>query len=420
MSGVPIRGAGALPRSAADKPEELIDGIRAPDRELVPGVEVETDVGTWQVIETPGHAPSHVCLHQPERRLLLSGDHLLGRTVLFFDYGHTPDPLGEYLDEPRPDRAARRRPLPARPRQTVPRTGSEDRRGPPRIRRAARQGPRPASPSAPSRPPSRSSKRSSAATTCGAADRRLRPADHPLLPRPPGGARRDHPRPRLRPAALACSKRLRSALSLLVHPRRLWREHRRVAIGADRRAGPRRRRGDRRLRGAEAPGDVHNEKAIDNFKPEKPKAPPKPVHGEPKTVNWPMYGLNPQRTRYLPARGIKPPFANCLALHRAAAARVPADLRRRHALRGQQHRLRLRPRRRKPGRCSGNGGSAASTPPRRPTTKAASTSSTWSPATSSSWTPRPGKIIWKHVLPGRAESSPLVVGNSVYFGCEDG
>jgi glyoxylase-like metal-dependent hydrolase (beta-lactamase superfamily II) len=28
---------------------------------------------------------------------MISGDHLLGRTVLFFDYGHTPDPFGEYL-----------------------------------------------------------------------------------------------------------------------------------------------------------------------------------------------------------------------------------------------------------------------------------------------------------------------------------
>ena len=84
-------------QARSDNPEDLIDAIRAPDRELVPGVEVETDVGTWGVVETPGHAPSHVCLHQPERRLLVSGDHLLGRTVLFFDYGHTPDPFGEYL-----------------------------------------------------------------------------------------------------------------------------------------------------------------------------------------------------------------------------------------------------------------------------------------------------------------------------------
>jgi glyoxylase-like metal-dependent hydrolase (beta-lactamase superfamily II) len=95
MSGVPTAALERY-RERNDKPEELIDGIHVPDRELVPGVEVESDVGTWQVIETPGHAPSHVCLHQAERRLLISGDHLLGRTVLFFDYGHTPDPLGEY------------------------------------------------------------------------------------------------------------------------------------------------------------------------------------------------------------------------------------------------------------------------------------------------------------------------------------
>jgi glyoxylase-like metal-dependent hydrolase (beta-lactamase superfamily II) len=28
---------------------------------------------------------------------MISGDHLLGRTVLFFDHGHTPDPVGEFL-----------------------------------------------------------------------------------------------------------------------------------------------------------------------------------------------------------------------------------------------------------------------------------------------------------------------------------
>lgn len=76
--------------------ETGIDILKEPDRDLVPGVEVETALGTWQVIETPGHAPSHVVLHQPERRLLISGDHLLGRTVLFFDYGHSPDPVGEF------------------------------------------------------------------------------------------------------------------------------------------------------------------------------------------------------------------------------------------------------------------------------------------------------------------------------------
>jgi glyoxylase-like metal-dependent hydrolase (beta-lactamase superfamily II) len=71
--------------------------VALPDRELVDGVQVETDLGAWRVYETPGHAPSHVVLHQPERGLLLSGDHLLGRVSLYYDYGHTPDPVGEFL-----------------------------------------------------------------------------------------------------------------------------------------------------------------------------------------------------------------------------------------------------------------------------------------------------------------------------------
>ena len=61
-------------------------------------MEVDTDLGAWQVYETPGHAPSHVVLHQPERGLLLSGDHLLGRVSLYYDYGYSPDPAGEFLD----------------------------------------------------------------------------------------------------------------------------------------------------------------------------------------------------------------------------------------------------------------------------------------------------------------------------------
>jgi glyoxylase-like metal-dependent hydrolase (beta-lactamase superfamily II) len=71
--------------------------IVMPDRDLVEGVTVDTDLGTWSVHHTPGHAPSHVSLFQPERRLLISGDHLLGRVSLYYDYGWTPDPVGEFL-----------------------------------------------------------------------------------------------------------------------------------------------------------------------------------------------------------------------------------------------------------------------------------------------------------------------------------
>lgn len=84
----------------AERAKEFPSGIARvmePDRELVPGVEIESDLGTWAVYETPGHAPSHVCLFQPERRLLISGDHLLGRVSPFYDYGWSPDPAGEFL-----------------------------------------------------------------------------------------------------------------------------------------------------------------------------------------------------------------------------------------------------------------------------------------------------------------------------------
>jgi glyoxylase-like metal-dependent hydrolase (beta-lactamase superfamily II) len=96
QSGVPLD---ALERYREENRDRApgISGIVLPDRELLPGVEVETDLGRWQVVETPGHAPSHVVLHQPERGLLISGDHVLGRPSVYFEYGYTPDPVGEYL-----------------------------------------------------------------------------------------------------------------------------------------------------------------------------------------------------------------------------------------------------------------------------------------------------------------------------------
>jgi glyoxylase-like metal-dependent hydrolase (beta-lactamase superfamily II) len=96
QSGVPEE---PLRRYAAERGtrESGIAAVIEPDRDLVPGVIVETDLGPWTVHETPGHAPSHVCLFQPERRLLISGDHLLGRVFPFFDFGYSPDPVGEFL-----------------------------------------------------------------------------------------------------------------------------------------------------------------------------------------------------------------------------------------------------------------------------------------------------------------------------------
>jgi glyoxylase-like metal-dependent hydrolase (beta-lactamase superfamily II) len=97
QSGVPLE---PLRRWASERRRHSygIAGIVLPDCELVNGVEVDTELGPWIVRETPGHAPSHIALFQPEQRLLLSGDHLLGRVSLYFDYGWTPDPVAEFLD----------------------------------------------------------------------------------------------------------------------------------------------------------------------------------------------------------------------------------------------------------------------------------------------------------------------------------
>jgi glyoxylase-like metal-dependent hydrolase (beta-lactamase superfamily II) len=96
QSGVSQAALEAYAQRAKEIPSGVAEYIE-PDRDLVPGVEIETDLGTWSVHETPGHAPSHVCLYQRERRLLISGDHVLGRISLFYDYGWTPDPVGEFL-----------------------------------------------------------------------------------------------------------------------------------------------------------------------------------------------------------------------------------------------------------------------------------------------------------------------------------
>jgi glyoxylase-like metal-dependent hydrolase (beta-lactamase superfamily II) len=96
QSGVPAEPLAAY-QDAAKGRNTGVKAIVLPDRELVAGVKVTTDLGEWEVYETPGHAPSHVCLHQPERRMLISGDHLLGRVSIYYEHGWSPDPVGEFL-----------------------------------------------------------------------------------------------------------------------------------------------------------------------------------------------------------------------------------------------------------------------------------------------------------------------------------
>ncbi len=94
--GVPERTLLTYLERIKDTPTGIA-AIVPPDHELVNGVTVESALGDWSVYETPGHAPSEVCLFQPEQRVLISGDHLLGRISLYYDFGWSRDPITEFL-----------------------------------------------------------------------------------------------------------------------------------------------------------------------------------------------------------------------------------------------------------------------------------------------------------------------------------
>lgn len=52
----------------------------------------------FRVIETPGHTPGHLCLYEKERKILISGDHILGRiTPNISSWSGDEDPLSAYL-----------------------------------------------------------------------------------------------------------------------------------------------------------------------------------------------------------------------------------------------------------------------------------------------------------------------------------
>jgi outer membrane protein assembly factor BamB len=161
------------------------------------------------------------------------------------------------------------------------------------------------------------------------------------------------------------------------------------------------------------PDDVHNPNAT--FIPQKP--PPQPQAA--KTVNWPMYGLNPARTRYLPAKGIKPPFRKLWRFKDKPLLEFPPIY-----VGGKLYFV------------NNNGFAYAldadtgKTLWERRIGELNASSPTYYrhrlfivnlvPGHIVKLDARTGRTIWKKSLPGRAESSPVIVDRTVYFGCEDG
>ncbi|MDP9233993.1 MAG: MBL fold metallo-hydrolase [Actinomycetota bacterium] len=112
------------PAGAAERLGHLLEGFGVPEEELreltafedwrayvsdvvdpatkVEGGESLTCGGrSWEVVHTPGHSASHICLFSQNDGLLISGDHLLPTVTPHIDFaeGHgDADALGDYLD----------------------------------------------------------------------------------------------------------------------------------------------------------------------------------------------------------------------------------------------------------------------------------------------------------------------------------
>jgi glyoxylase-like metal-dependent hydrolase (beta-lactamase superfamily II) len=61
------------------------------------GTVVDSTLGPWRTLETPGHTPSHVCLYHEAERLLVIGDLVSRIYAPWFDYGYSADPVAEFL-----------------------------------------------------------------------------------------------------------------------------------------------------------------------------------------------------------------------------------------------------------------------------------------------------------------------------------
>jgi outer membrane protein assembly factor BamB len=168
------------------------------------------------------------------------------------------------------------------------------------------------------------------------------------------------------------------------------------------------------------PGDVHDTAAIEEFVPEKPKPIAKPNPRKPSFgVSWPMFGFDPARTKYLPAVGVNPPFDKVWRYTQRPLLEFPpiyvgGTL---YAVNNSGFAFALNARtgkklwERRIGRL--NASSPAYSRHRLYIVNL-------EPGHIVKLDAGTGRIIWKRSLPGRAESSPVVIGRTVYFGCEDG
>jgi glyoxylase-like metal-dependent hydrolase (beta-lactamase superfamily II) len=97
MNGVPELNAPTMSRGSMS----MIDKVAAvpADTEVKGGETFKVGDMDFEIIWTPGHSPGHICLYEPNRKILLTGDHVLP-TITPNVSIHTQtngSPLGDYM-----------------------------------------------------------------------------------------------------------------------------------------------------------------------------------------------------------------------------------------------------------------------------------------------------------------------------------
>ena len=163
------------------------------------------------------------------------------------------------------------------------------------------------------------------------------------------------------------------------------------------------------------PADVSNP----NAKFVKRRAPhPKPKP-KAKLANWPEYGLDDQRTRYLPARNIHPPFHHGWDFHSPSLLEFSPVYVRGHLYlinkAGILYGLKARGGKELWKR---NVGTLSASSPAYHRGRVFAV--TLGPGQVVAVRARDGKVLWRHLLPDKSESSPLIRGGRVFVACQSG
>ena len=142
-------------------------------------------------------------------------------------------------------------------------------------------------------------------------------------------------------------------------------------------------------------------------------------HSAPQTTDWPTYGLDAARTRYLPSDRVQPPYKlawsyDARHLMEYSPIVVGDTL---YGIDNNGEAFALNTRNGKP-RWRRNVATLNASAPTYGSGRLYI--SNLEPGQVQALNARNGKVVWRHPLPGRTESSPLVVGNEVIAGCECG